>query len=155
MTDTDRTNDQTEKAVSIAEAAAQLNTTTEAIRMRLKRGTLDGYRDNRGRWRVCLSANLTPTEPVQTADLTSDPTSDQTQHELDQLRVQTERVLELEKALAEERIRSAEQVAIATERQRQLDELHQVLRTVLDRQADQPPSIAETLRRWLHRRLNG
>jgi hypothetical protein len=39
---------------SLPEAAARLGTSTEAVRARVKRKSLDGYRDNRGRWRVCL-----------------------------------------------------------------------------------------------------
>jgi hypothetical protein len=39
---------------SLAEAAHRLGITTEALRARVKRKSLEGYRDNRGRWRVRL-----------------------------------------------------------------------------------------------------
>jgi hypothetical protein len=38
----------------LVEAALRLGTTTEAVRARLKRRSLDGYRDNKGHWRVLL-----------------------------------------------------------------------------------------------------
>ena len=39
---------------SLAEAARRLGATTEAVRARLKRKSLEGFRDNKGRWRVRL-----------------------------------------------------------------------------------------------------
>jgi hypothetical protein len=44
---------------SLAEAAHRLGVTTEAMRARVKRKSLEGYRDNRGRWRVRLPNDRT------------------------------------------------------------------------------------------------
>ena len=71
--------------VSVAEAAERLGLSTEAVRMRLKRRTLPGDRDDAGHWRVWLSADeqvpntdLTPsqqsTSQATHRDLTTDPT---------------------------------------------------------------------------------
>ncbi len=67
--------------VSVAEAAERLGISTEAVRMRLKRRTLPGDRDEAGHWRVWLPADERPTngdptpsqQPTQ-RDLTTDPT---------------------------------------------------------------------------------
>jgi chromosome segregation ATPase len=48
----------------LAEVAERLGTTTEAVRARVKRGSLEGFRDNHGRWRVRLPDD-------QTADRTA------------------------------------------------------------------------------------
>jgi len=47
-------------AVSVAEAAEHLGISTEAVRMRLKRRTLPGDRDQAGHWRVWIPADPTP-----------------------------------------------------------------------------------------------
>src|SRR5690242_5716920 len=53
---------------SLKDAAARLGTTTEAVRARIRRHSLEGYRDNHGRWRVRLpddqTNNQSPTQPV-------------------------------------------------------------------------------------------
>lgn len=45
------------KAVSMNQAATILNTTTDAIRKRLKRGTLQGLKNEAGHWVVYLQAD--------------------------------------------------------------------------------------------------
>lgn len=47
------------KAVSMNQAATILNTTTDAIRKRLKRGTLQGVKNEAGHWVVYLQADAT------------------------------------------------------------------------------------------------
>ena len=42
------------RGLSVLEAARQLGTTPDSVRSRLRRRTLEGYRDNAGRWRVVL-----------------------------------------------------------------------------------------------------
>lgn len=58
-----RTGDQTDVTtmpeLSLPEAARRLDTTTEALRARLRRKSVEGFRDNRGRWRVLLPDDLT------------------------------------------------------------------------------------------------
>ena len=53
------------KAVSMNQAAAMLNTTSDAIRKRLKRGTLQGAKNEAGHWVIYLQAD---TPPGQSAD---------------------------------------------------------------------------------------
>ena len=71
--------------VSVPEAAERLGISTEAVRMRLKRRTLPGDRDETGHWRVWLPADerstnggptlsQQPTEQPTQRDLTPDPT---------------------------------------------------------------------------------
>lgn len=59
MTAGDTTPDQT-KAVDVLEAARRLGTTPDAVRAKLRRRSLEGYRDNQGRWHVILPD--TPTD---------------------------------------------------------------------------------------------
>ena len=49
----DRTPDS--HGVDVQDAARILRLSTDAIRAKLRRGTLEGYRDNRGNWRVLIS----------------------------------------------------------------------------------------------------
>lgn len=67
-------------SVSVAEAAQILQTTPDAIRAKLRRGTLPGHRDSKGRWLVDLPTTVdrpsttvgdgrpTADEPPPTAD---------------------------------------------------------------------------------------
>jgi hypothetical protein len=75
---------------SLRDAAARLGTTTEAVRARLKRHSLEGYRDNRGRWRVRLPDDQTNDQ------LSTQPASGHTQSHV-RMR---ERIAFLEGALA-------------------------------------------------------
>ena len=47
---------ETRQAVSLDEAANQTGLTLDALRKRLQRGQMDGYKANDGRWRVYVSA---------------------------------------------------------------------------------------------------
>ena len=69
MTDPDR------PPVPIATAARQLGITTDAVRARLRRGSLQGYRDNLGRWLVLMSGT-DPTDLTRLDDDRSRPDSD-------------------------------------------------------------------------------
>ncbi len=60
----DKTDDWTVPEYPIAEAAQRLGTTTEAVRARVKRGSLEGFRDNHGRWRVRLPDDQTDGQTV-------------------------------------------------------------------------------------------
>ena len=79
---TDQTDDPTptEQAFSIAEAADQLGLTSEAVRMRLKRGTLTGMKVD-GHWVVYLPAPTKQPAPIDPTPTEHDSTSDQTSHE--------------------------------------------------------------------------
>jgi hypothetical protein len=52
------------RTLTVPEAAKHLGKSADAIRSALRRGTLDGYRDNQGEWRIPLAslphASLTP-----------------------------------------------------------------------------------------------
>jgi hypothetical protein len=62
------TNDQTAvRMVSVAEAARALGISSEAVRMRLRRKSLDGHRNDAGRWQV----ELVSTEPSSVGDATN------------------------------------------------------------------------------------
>jgi hypothetical protein len=41
-----------DKAVTVSEAARLLGKSTDAVRSALRRGTIEGYRDNSGEWRI-------------------------------------------------------------------------------------------------------
>jgi chromosome segregation ATPase len=58
------------EAIDVLEAARRLGLTPDAVRARLRRGTLEGYRDNSGNWRIVLNDTTTDTtadkpEPAQ------------------------------------------------------------------------------------------
>ncbi len=63
------------RGLSVLEAARRLGTTPDAVRSRLRRRTLEGYRDNVGRWHVVLpdgtgdSRDGQPTEHVAPDDV--------------------------------------------------------------------------------------
>jgi hypothetical protein len=59
------------ETIDVLEAARRLGVTPDAVRARLRRGTLEGYRDNSGNWRIVsndttvgATHNTTP-EPVR------------------------------------------------------------------------------------------
>lgn len=65
---TDRT-----RAVDVLEAALRLNITPDAVRAKLRRRTLEGFRDNQGRWRVVLPDTIGDTT-TSSRDTTERPT---------------------------------------------------------------------------------
>lgn len=66
MTDpSDRTSDS--RGVDVQDAARILRLSTDAVRAKLRRGTLEGYRDNRGNWRVLVSDRMRQDGDSQTA----------------------------------------------------------------------------------------
>jgi chromosome segregation ATPase len=56
------------EAIDVLEAARRLGVTPDAVRARLRRGTLEGYRDNSGNWRVVLNDTTTDTTLDATAN---------------------------------------------------------------------------------------
>jgi hypothetical protein len=117
-------------AVSVAEAAEHLGISSEAVRMRLKRRTLPGDRDEAGHWRVWLpvgqhrpNTDPTPTQRETEHPTQRDPTGDPTPpdalvaHLRDEVAFLRGQLTETQAALA---LRSEE---LAAERQR-FDVLH-------------------------------
>ena len=65
------------RGVSVLDAARLLGTTPDSVRAKLRRRSLEGYRDNDGRWRVLLPDGMgggrdsRPTEHTPSADATA------------------------------------------------------------------------------------
>ena len=57
------------ETIDVLEAARRLGLTPDAVRARLRRGTLEGYRDNSGSWRI-VSSDTTPRPPRHDTDTT-------------------------------------------------------------------------------------
>lgn len=133
------TDDKPAPAVPLAEAAKILGITTEAVRQRVYRETLRAYKGNRGRLMVYLPEShdgvITPSEHRHDDDKT----------EVERLR---RRVAELEAALAVEK-------AVGGERASEIQRLHALLKAEAERRGRAAPTLGETLRAWLARRLNG
>jgi hypothetical protein len=60
----------TKRTVDVLEAAKRLGITPDAVRSKVRRGKLDGYRDNRGNWRIVLP-DTTPTVNGRDSDTTT------------------------------------------------------------------------------------
>src|SRR3954471_3259314 len=61
------------ETIDVLEAARRLGLTPDSVRARLRRGTLEGYRDNSGNWRVVsndTTTDTTPEPPRHDADTT-------------------------------------------------------------------------------------
>ena len=61
------------QTIDVLEAARRLGITPDAVRARLRRGTLEGYRDNSGNWRIVsddTTTDTTPEAPRHDADTT-------------------------------------------------------------------------------------
>lgn len=78
--------------IPLSAAAKTLGISSEALRKRLKRGTVDGFRDNRNRWMVYVddgasghSPDAVP-ESVRTVDLDGEPLVVQLKSQIDDLR---------------------------------------------------------------------
>ncbi len=83
---TDQTGDQT--PLTIAQAADHLGMTSEAVRMRLKRGTINGAKVD-GRWVVYLDASEQPPEQRLNTDSTTDQTATEQTPKRDQTSVES------------------------------------------------------------------
>lgn len=116
------------RAVTIVVAARRLNLTSDAVRLRLKRRTLEGYRDNRGRWMVYLDSARSDDQASGQSETTSDQSFDQTsliKGLLERIETlwkdrptdQTELIAELRARLAD-RDREADQLRRDLERER-------------------------------------
>lgn len=122
------TNDPTgTPGVSVAEAARALGISSEAVRMRLRRRSLEGYRDGGGRWRVRLEV---PTEQTTEPDSTIDRTA--TPGDTSAVVVAASReALERDKA----------------DLQAERDRLLAMVEATLAERRDQPPTVLTSLRR--------
>lgn len=117
------TNDPTAtRMVSVAEAARALGISSEAVRMRLRRKSLDGFRDDGGHWQVQLAATQRMTEPGSAGDAAGD---------------------QLNAPPTASAGRNADELAdLRAERDRLLD----LLEVALSDRRDQPPSVLNSLR---------
>lgn len=107
----------------MAEAARALDISSEAVRMRLRRKSLDGFRDDGGHWRVQLPATQRVTEPVAAGGIADSPP---------------------DAAATAPGGRHADEVAdLRAERDRLLG----MLEATLAERRDQPPSVLTSLRR--------
>jgi hypothetical protein len=136
------------QTIDVLEAARRLGITPDAVRARLRRGSLEGYRDNTGNWRIVSNDT--------TGDTTLEPPrhdTDTTRHdgvspelarlmmafmermEADQARLTEERDRlrdELQEARADADQAKADQVRMAQE----VSAMFQELRTLADRHAE-------------------
>lgn len=131
------TDDKPATAVTLAEAAKILGISTDAVRQRVQRKTLRGYKGNRGRLMVFLperhDGDTTPSEHRHDSDMA----------EVERLRL---RVGELEAELAVAK-------AVGAERASEIQRLHALLSAEAERRGMVAPSFGETLRVWLAKRL--
>ncbi len=90
----------TAHSVTVAEAARSLGISSEAVRMRLRRKSIGGYRDSEGRWHVEIATRTQQsTERDRTVGATETPAG-----EVAELKTERDRLLGLlEAALAERR----------------------------------------------------
>jgi chromosome segregation ATPase len=157
MTDPpDRTSDS--RGVDVQDAARILGLSTDAVRAKLRRGTLEGYRDNRGNWRVILPDRMRPdtdsqpTVEPQDADRTRQDVEDALRDHLADIQNQLERT---QQELAAERQqarqdRERSQAALETARldiaaaNRRADEAHQQTTAAATR-ADDAVRVADRL----------
>lgn len=67
-----------DRLLTVAEAAERLGITSDALRAKIRRGTVEAQRDNRGRWRVRLSdaAATVDERPSRPSTPTPDAVSD-------------------------------------------------------------------------------
>jgi hypothetical protein len=49
------------ETIDVLEAARRLGVTPDAVRAKLRRGTLEGYRDNSGNWRIVSNDTMSDT----------------------------------------------------------------------------------------------
>ena len=157
MTDPpDRTSDS--RGVDVQDAARILGLSTDAVRAKLRRGTLEGYRDNRGNWRVILPDRMRPdtdsqpTVEPQDFDRTRQDVKDALRDHLADIQNQLERT---QQELAAERQqarqdRERSQAALETARldiaaaNRRADEAHEQTTAAATR-ADNAVRLADRL----------
>lgn len=133
--------------VLLPEAAARLRTTPDAIRQRIKRGSLRGVKGNDGRLRVYVSKADQPTERDQTPTEPDRPNVQSDNRPNDRTPNQTELVAELR--------RQVERLEGELQRQDQLHrEERQQLLAMLERATTPRPTALERLLSWL-RKENG
>jgi uncharacterized protein (DUF3084 family) len=136
------------QTIDVLEAARRLGITPDAVRARLRRGTLEGYRDNTGNWRIVsndTTADTTPETPRHDTDTTRhDGVSPELARlmialmeriEADQARLIEERDRlrdELQESRADADQAKAEQARMAQE----VAAMFQELRTLADRHAE-------------------
>jgi hypothetical protein len=68
------------ETIDVLEAARRLGVTPDAVRARLRRGTLEGYRDNSGNWRI-VSSDTTVSAPTDTTLEPYQHDADTTRHD--------------------------------------------------------------------------
>lgn len=116
--------------VPLSVAAATMGISSEALRKRLKRGTIDGFRDNRNRWMVYTGDAVSGASPdavpqtVRTVDLDAEPLVVQLKSQIEDLR---------------------REVSAGQEREARL--LAIIEQMTVEERAD--PGVIEKVRRWL------
>ena len=103
------------ETIDVLEAARRLGVTPDAVRAKLRRGTLEGYRDNSGNWRIVST------------DTTVDTTSEPPRHDTDTTRhdVVSPDLARLLRALLERL--ETDQARLVEERVQLQDKLQEVL----------------------------
>ena len=56
------------ETIDVLEAARRLGVTPDAVRARLRRGTIEGYRDNSGNWRIVSNDTTVSATPDTTPE---------------------------------------------------------------------------------------
>lgn len=138
MTAGDTTSGQT-KAVDVVEAARRLGITPDAVRAKLRRRSLEGFRDNQGRWHVVLPDTIggsrNTTSPVAA------PAGDTTGHDAAVARQDSgSSEPDREAIIAELRARVA---SLEADKER----LMTMLETVVRRPPPGPPPLLQSVRK--------
>lgn len=164
------------ETIDVLEVARRLGITPDAVRARLRRGTLEGYRNNSGNWRI-VSNDMTPNTMLDTTSEALQHNTDATRHdavspelarlltalveriESNQARLIKERAQlqdELQEARAEADQAKSDQVRLARDVATMFDEL----KTLADKHAELHANRArlqaeleQAQRRWWHRWL--
>jgi hypothetical protein len=129
------------EAIDVLEAARRLGVTPDAVRARLRRGTLEGYRDNSGNWRIVSNDTTADTTPEPVRHDTDTTRHDVVSPELARLlKALVERIETDQARLIEERDATrAETQEARADQVRMFDEL----RALADRHADRARLEAE------------
>ena len=132
-----------DETMSLPKAARLLGLTPEAVRQRIKRGEIEGFRDNRGRWQVRLG------ESDQQPLASGLPNAAELAGAKAELARWQERAEQVGKRLAD---RDRELVEVKAERDRLLA---LVERLAAERRPWSPGQARGGLRRWLRRVWEG